>query len=162
MKLYLKGKTTYIISRCQHCGSELSRKATYEYRRPGNPLVRCSNCGKYTIDNSIYELAEKPKQWYIDRRYKQPNPVLKAIVYAWLPVVYVGLGVTGNIDMLAGKTGLMIAAVLAYGIGICIFIRKGHGGDFVIDSKFEKDYAESAQRLADPLYRELLNSSRKR
>lgn len=160
MKVYMKGTTTNIVSKCPHCGNVYRTERAYEAHHFGSPLVQCKSCGNYMIDNYTTEMALKPKQWYIDRQYKEPSQVLKLLVYGWLPALFVVLGVTGNIRVIENQTILGIVAILGWAIGISLLKYKGVSGDkYVIDSSFEKQYEESAKRLADPAYRQLLEKA---
>ncbi len=153
MKVYTKTTTTYLISKCHHCGGELSRKTTSQTNY-GNALVRCPHCGQYTIDSNIEEMAMQPWKYYLDNQQPKENKIVTYLLYGWLPVLYIALGVSGAIKNLENSTIPMILSILLYAIGIAVYRIKMSKG-FNIDSYFEKQYKESERRLADPQYRQL-------
>ena len=154
MKVYTKTTTTYYISKCHHCGGELSRK-TYSQIGFGNALVRCPHCGQYTIDSNIKEMAMQPWQYYLDNQQLKENKIVKYLVYGWLPALYIILGISGALKSSENFSAVrMVILVLLYAIGIGVYNAKMSKG-FNIDSYFEKQYKESEKRLADPQYRQL-------
>lgn len=159
MKVYMKGTTHYIVSKCPNCGKIYRKEPTYSAEHFGSPLVQCKSCGKYMIDNFTTEMALKPKQWYIDRQYKEPNLALKILAYAWLPLLFIGLMVTGNKRVIEEQTVLFVFALIGWAIGIAVLKYKGVGNKYVINADFEKQYEESARRLADPAYRQILEKA---
>lgn len=159
MKVYTKTTTTYYISKCHHCGKELSRNTGFQY---GNALVRCPNCGQYTIDNTIWEMAMRPWQFFLDNQKPKENKVVKYLIFGWMPVVFIVLGISGLLKKLQDNSILfIILPIILYVVGIVVYRSKMTSG-FEITPQFEQKYKESERRLADPQYRQLYKALQRR
>ena len=159
MKIYTKVKVTYHISKCPHCGNILSRA---DSKRFGQTLVNCPSCGKPALDGNITEMAIHPWQWYIDREHKaaEPRPALKVLVYIWLPALFAITLITRKGKDFGDLTFVFAALLILWALGISKYkIYELGTGQFYITEKFKQDYEESAQRLANPAYADLLRKA---